>query len=73
MGFSAVNLPNVEASFIREGEIAAIPRNSGRSDAILCGIERAEEDLGRYLVSTGASWVCAVPLPLPKLTGARNR
>ena len=25
MGFSAVNLPNVEASFIREGEIAAIP------------------------------------------------
>src|ERR1700722_16943862 len=38
MGFSSINLPNVETSFIGEGEIAAIPRDSSRADAIVGGI-----------------------------------
>src|SRR5258708_39984931 len=47
MRFSSVNLPNVEAGFIGEGEIAAIPRNGGCFDAILGGLGGQLRDAAR--------------------------
>ena len=38
MGFSGVNLTNVETSFVGEGEVPAIAGDCGRPDTIIGGI-----------------------------------